>query len=151
MIGGTKGMDAQFLRIRGRERIYPVSRVNSEKQEVLVETELGELPFPLTSVEFVSLEDLKTSVSRSDQDQPSATPEIDLHGLNVEDALDELDRAIENAAAAGSAKILVIHGKGAGTLRLAVWDYLRKDVRVGRFALDHTKYDGTGATRVELI
>lgn len=142
-------MEAQFLRIRGRERIYPVTRLNPEKQEVLVETELGELPFPMTSVEFITLDELKESVSRSDPHP--AIPEVDLHGMGVDDALDELDRAIENALAAGSGKLLVIHGKGSGTLRLAVWDSLRKDVRVGRFALDHTTYDGTGATRVELL
>lgn len=144
-------MDAQFLRIRGRERIYPVARLNTEKQEVLVETELGELPFPLASVEFISLEDLKTGMSRSNDNPNPALPQVDLHGMHVEDALDEVDRAIENAVAAGSRRLLVIHGKGSGTLRQAVWEYLRSDSRVGRFALDHTAYDGTGATRVELV
>lgn len=143
-------MEAQFLRIRGRERIYPVSRLNPDKQEVLVETELGELPFPMASVEFISLEELKTSVTPSDSDTDPSIPEVDLHGMVVEDALDELDRAIENAVAAGKSKLLVIHGKGAGTLRQAAWEFLRKDPRVGKFSLDHTKYDATGATLVEL-
>ena len=142
-------MEAQFLRIRGRERIYPVSRLNPETQEVVVETELGELPFPVTSVEFITLEELKESVSRSDPHP--ATPKLDLHGLHVEEALDELDRAIENAIAAGSGKLLVIHGKGAGVLRQAVWEHLRQDIRVGKFSLDHTSFDGTGATLVQLL
>ena len=142
-------MEAQFLRIRGRVRIYPVSRYNPEKQEVVVETELGELPFPVSSVEFISMEDLKRPMPSSDQ--TPAVAQVDLHGMTVEDGLDELDRAIENALAAGSPRLRVIHGKGTGTLRQAVWEHLRQDTRVDRFALDHTTYDGTGVTLVELV
>ncbi|OGH59286.1 MAG: hypothetical protein A3G34_03105 [Candidatus Lindowbacteria bacterium RIFCSPLOWO2_12_FULL_62_27] len=142
-------MEAQFLKIRGRERIYPVARIHSDTQEVVVETEIGELPFPIASVEFVSLEDLRPRVPQSFEDRP--TSEVDLHGLTVEEGLSVLDRAVENAVAAGSSHLLVIHGKGSGTLRLAVWDYLRKDPRIGRFALDHTSLDPTGATRVDLL
>ncbi len=142
-------MEAQFLRIRGRERIYPVSRLSPDTAEVIVETELGELPFPITSVEFISLEDLKTTVARYPGD--SAVPEIDMHGMRVEEALDALDRAIENAIAAGSSKLRVIHGKGTGAIREAVWESLRHDERIGRFALDHTVYDGTGSTLVDIV
>ncbi len=142
------GMEAQFLRIRGRERIYPVSRMNPTANEVVVDTEIGEVPIPLASVEFIHLEELKPPVASSDRNP--VFPEIDLHGLTVEVALDELDRAIENALAAGSRHLLVIHGKGTGTLREAVWEKLRHDSRVDRFALDHTRIDGTGATRVNL-
>lgn len=142
-------MEARFLRIRGRERIYPVSRLNPESNEVIVETELGDIPLPMASVDFISLEELRTPMFRPDEN--SASAQVDLHGMNVEDALDELDRAIENALAAGREKLLVIHGKGTGTLRQAVWEHLRQDTRVGRFALDYTTLDGTGATRVELL
>ena len=142
-------MEAQFLRIRGRERIYPVSRLNQETQEVVIETEVGEMPFPLTSVEFISLEDLKVTAARKSEYR--SYPTVDLHGRTVAEGLDELDRAIENALAAGANKLLVIHGKGTGVLRQAVWDYLRQDARVGRFGLDHMSYDGTGATIAELV
>ncbi len=142
-------MEAQFLRIRGRNRIYPVARLNPDMSEVVVETEIGNVPFPITSVEFISMEELKPVADRSESNP--VFPEVDLHGMRVEEALDELDRAVENAAAAGSRHLVVIHGKGTGALRSAVWDRLRDDARVGRFALDHTRLDGTGATRVELV
>lgn len=143
-------MEAQFLRIRGRHRIYPVSRMNPEKQEVIVETELGELPFPVSSVEFISMEELKP-VAKTSDDSEHAVAQVDLHGLRVEEALTELERAIENALAAGSPKLRVIHGKGTGALRLAVWEHLRHDQRVDRFSLDYMSFDSTGATLVEFL
>ncbi|MBI4179598.1 Smr/MutS family protein [bacterium] len=142
-------MEARFLRIRGRERIYPVSRINADINEVVVETELGDLPLPMTSVDFIALDELRTPMFQPDES--AASPQVDLHGLNVEDALSELERAIENALAAGRNKLLVIHGKGSGVLRQAVWEWLRHDPRVSRFALDYATLDGTGATRVQLV
>lgn len=142
-------MEAQFLRIRGRERIYPVSRLNPASSEVIVDTEIGEVPFPMASVEFINLEEMRPSMAASGPNP--VFPEVDLHGLFVEDALDELDRAIENALAAGSRRLVVIHGKGTGALREAVWEHLRADKRVHRFALDHTRVDGTGVTRVDFV
>lgn len=142
-------MDAQFLRIRGRERVYPVSRFDPEREEVIVETEIGDLSFPIPSVEFISMEEMKTPVEAPSDE--TAFPEVDLHGLHVEDAMEEVDRLIDNAQVAGHRQVRIIHGKGTGVLRQAVWEHLRADRRVGRFALDHTCYDGTGATLVEVV
>lgn len=74
------------------------------------------------------------------------TVEIDLHGLTVDHGVRELERAIDDALAAGERKIKIIHGKGTGRLREAVWAHLRKEPRVERFELDSTVRDGSGAT-----
>lgn len=78
------------------------------------------------------------------------TLEVDLHGLTVDEGLRELERTIDNAWASGENRLKIIHGKGTGRLRSAVWKYLREDKRVGRFEMDPAALDGTGATVVQL-
>lgn len=51
-------------------------------------------------------------------------PEIDLHGNNIEDALELLDRFLDQAMLSGEMEVTVIHGHGSGKLKNAVRKYL---------------------------
>lgn len=59
-----------------------------------------------------------------------AGPEISLRGLSAEDALEMLDRYLDEALLAGWHEVRIIHGKGEGILRRAVGEFLAKDKRV---------------------
>ena len=50
--------------------------------------------------------------------------EIDLRGLRVESALDQVESLLNDAALDESAEVKIIHGKGTGALRRAIRDYL---------------------------
>ena len=50
--------------------------------------------------------------------------EIDLRGLRVETALDQVETLLNDAALDESAEIKIIHGKGTGALRRAIREYL---------------------------
>ena len=52
--------------------------------------------------------------------------QLDLRGLLVEEALERLDKHIDDALLAGNQEILIIHGKGTGVLRAAVQQHLRR-------------------------
>ena len=54
----------------------------------------------------------------------SAGNEIDLRGLRVETALDQVETLLNDAALDESAEIKIIHGKGTGALRRAIREYL---------------------------
>ena len=56
--------------------------------------------------------------------QVSVPTEVDLHHMRVRDALDKLDRYLDDAAVAGIPWVRIIHGKGAGTLKRAVLDHI---------------------------
>jgi dsDNA-specific endonuclease/ATPase MutS2 len=59
-----------------------------------------------------------------------------------------LRHALEEAIAAGSGRIIVVHGLGRGVLRGAVHEVLRRTPGVARFSDDwHPRY-GFGATEV---
>jgi DNA mismatch repair protein MutS2 len=69
----------------------------------------------------------------------------DLRGLRVDEALDRLLSALDRAAAAGRARILIVHGLGTGALRRAVHAHLAASPYVARFTPE-----SDGATIAEL-
>ena len=85
--------------------------------------------------------------SRADR---SASSEIDLRGMNTEEALMEVDRYIDNAVLSGIELISIIHGKGTGTLRKAVQEHLRHNKYVKSFRLGVFGEGENGVTIVEL-
>ncbi|MFM7321093.1 MAG: Smr/MutS family protein [Armatimonadota bacterium] len=77
-------------------------------------------------------------------------PEISLIGLRVDAALPRLDKWLDDVCAAGLESVRVVHGKGTGQLRKAVWEHLKGDPRVGSYVMAHPDAGGAGATVVVL-
>ena len=78
------------------------------------------------------------------------SPEINLIGQTVDDAIMQLDKYIDDALMSRLDKIRVVHGKGTGALRKGIHDYLRYHPGVKHFDLaPHGEGDG-GVTIVEL-
>jgi len=73
---------------------------------------------------------------------------LDLRGLNVDDAVYELERALDAALVRGVRRLVVVHGKGTGTLRRAVHEALSAHPDV-RFRLAPPREGGEGVTVVE--
>ncbi|MFO7773671.1 MAG: Smr/MutS family protein [Dehalococcoidia bacterium] len=76
--------------------------------------------------------------------------EIDLHRLTVDEALPRLDDFLYAAFRAGLYRVLVVHGKGSGVLRLEVGRYLSKHPLVKAHRPADRYHGGMGATQVEL-
>lgn len=77
---------------------------------------------------------------------PKVPDKLDIRGMQQEDAWDTIDRALDNAIVAEIREILIIHGKGTGTLRRFVRDKLRSDKRVSQLKLPPNNLGGDGAT-----
>ena len=80
----------------------------------------------------------------------TARTRLDLRGQRVEDALMEVDRLLDEAAAAGLERVELLHGKGTGALRLAIRDHLRARPEVVRFEDAPWEQGGPGVTYVLL-
>lgn len=61
--------------------------------------------------------------------------ELDIRGMNIEEAFVELDKFIDDCLIASIPQARIIHGKGTGVLRNAVQTYLRKHKSVRTFRL----------------
>jgi MutS2 family protein len=75
--------------------------------------------------------------------------ELDLRGLLVSEALDQVDKYIDDAILAGATRVRIIHGKGTGALRDAVRRFLENHPRVSDFRFADPAEGGTGVTVVE--
>jgi dsDNA-specific endonuclease/ATPase MutS2 len=53
------------------------------------------------------------------------TPELDLHGMNVERAKDEIDRFLIEQINAGNSLVKIVHGWGTGKLQREIGEYLK--------------------------
>ena len=77
---------------------------------------------------------------------PSPGLELDIRGQRAEDALDALERYIENAYLAGMPFVRIIHGKGTGRLRQVVREVLKKSPHVERMENGGENEGGEGVT-----
>ena len=76
--------------------------------------------------------------------------EIDLHGLDAEEALFRLDLYLNEAFVAGLPWVRVVHGKGLGTLRHVARELLTDHPLVRSFRTGEPAEGGAGVTMVEL-
>ena len=75
-------------------------------------------------------------------------PEIDVRGMIGDDAWFVVDKYIDDAILANIPTIRIIHGKGTGALRAALWKYFKHDKRVKSYR--HGEY-GEGDAGVTVI
>ncbi len=76
--------------------------------------------------------------------------EIDLRGMTGEEAWLEVDKYLDGATLSGMHTLHLIHGKGTGALRNALWKFLKGDKRVASFRLGTYGEGDGGVTVVEL-
>ena len=79
----------------------------------------------------------------------SVKMEINLIGRTVDDALMELDKYLDDAYLAHIPTVRVVHGKGAGILRKAVQNYLKRLKYVASYRLGEFGEGDSGVTIVE--
>ncbi|MBR3879617.1 MAG: Smr/MutS family protein, partial [Clostridia bacterium] len=92
---------------------------------------------------------MKTSsytVSRS----TSFKDEIDLRGMTGDEAWLAVDKYFDEAILTGFRKVRLIHGKGTGALKVALWKFLKGDKRISSFRIGQFGEGDGGVTIVEL-
>jgi DNA mismatch repair protein MutS2 len=76
--------------------------------------------------------------------------EIKVIGLAADEALERVDKFIDQAFLAGAESIRIVHGHGKGILRKAIAEFLLHHPQVERFSLAPPEKGGSGATVADL-
>ena len=78
------------------------------------------------------------------------TDEIHLRGMTGDEAWNAVDKYFDEAQMAGFHTVRLVHGKGTGALKNALWGYLKTDRRVKSFRIGQFGEGDGGVTVVEL-
>lgn len=92
----------------------------------------------------------RTPVATVRGTNPHVGIELDLRGKRYEDALQLLEKYIDDALLAGHAKVSIIHGKGTGALRKGVQQYAKEHPSISSYRQGKANEGGSGVTIIEL-
>ncbi len=84
------------------------------------------------------------------QPSTSAPVEINVIGQHVEEALEAVERALDQALVSGASHLRVIHGHGTGRLREGIREHFRSHGAVASLRSGGRTEGGNGATILEL-
>jgi DNA mismatch repair protein MutS2 len=82
--------------------------------------------------------------------EETSRSELNVIGQTTDEAVDAVDKFLDEASLASLSKVRIIHGHGTGALRRAIGDLLKEHPHVARFVAAPPDQGGTGATLVEL-
>jgi DNA mismatch repair protein MutS2 len=80
----------------------------------------------------------------------SASGEINVIGMRVEEATERVDKFLDEAALAHQRQVRIIHGHGTGALRKGLAEFLKSHPLVARTAFESEEHGGRAITVVEL-
>ena len=80
----------------------------------------------------------------------SVSPEINLLGKTVDEALAALDKYLDDAYVAGLKEVTVIHGRGEGILKSGIRDMCKRHKHVASFRKGNYNEGGDGVTIVKM-
>lgn len=103
-----------------------------------------------TSEEQLTYEPKKFATNISRKKRSNVSAEVDLRGMLALEAIDKLDKYLDDVYLAGVSPVTIIHGKGTGALRKAVHEYLRGNPRVKGYRLGQYGEGEAGVTIVEM-
>ena len=91
----------------------------------------------------------RTEVHLADA-EPKGESELNVIGRRTDEAVDAVDKFLDEASLASLSQVRIVHGHGTGALRRAIAGLLRDHPHVARFVAAPPDQGGTGATLVEL-
>ena len=104
------------------------------KGEVQVQAGIMKMKVPLKQLRVIEQEKPKASkVMRSTAAAKTVPMEVDVRGMNLEEATEAVDTYLADAVMAGLNEVSIIHGKGTGVLRTGIQKHLKHHLNVKAF------------------
>jgi DNA mismatch repair protein MutS2 len=130
----------EVLKVEDGEAEVQVGRARTHVSLSALELRKAERPEPVPE---------GVQVSTTPPASPGRT--IDLRGATVDESLDRLDHYLDQAMRAGLPEARIIHGKGTGTLRRAVRDFLADHPLVRDYEGGDYREGGEGVTVAKIV
>ena len=137
------------VKIRGGGAVGEILRLEKQQAEVLI----GDLKMV---VDIRDLEPVRaplevrtrTSVQHRREEPSSIAQRLDIRGFKVEEALKTVEIFLDNALMGSASKVHILHGKGSGALRKAVYQKAREYRDVKRVVPALPEEGGDGVTLI---
>jgi DNA mismatch repair protein MutS2 len=99
---------------------------------------------------FASLQAHRGTEVQLKETRGNARTELNVIGQTTDEAVEAVDKFLDEASLASLGKVRIVHGHGTGALRRAIAELLSDHPHVARFAAAAQDQGGAGATVVEL-
>lgn len=148
----TKFKVGDTVRIKSLDQVVTILDIVGEN--AIVKTGMAKTKISLTKLSAVpndiSAKKTQTKGITVPHRKEALPKEIDLRGQTGDDAWFMVDSYLDSAVAEGYTSVTLVHGKGTGALKAALWKYLKGDKRIRSFRLGRYGEGDTGVTIVEL-
>ena len=143
----SNGMVGEIMKVSAKTVVVNIGNISSKLSPDKVER--------ITSNEYRdAVKDSSPQTSRVVIDSSISarklnfSPELDVRGERLNDALDKVTRYVDDAIMLGIPSVRIIHGKGTGVLREEIQKMLRTMSGVESVSDEHIQFGGTGVTIV---
>ena len=119
--------------------------------EAIVMWKNGTLRVPLSKLVREERKNYSLSIDKPGANYtPDFKTEVDLRGMLGDEAIQTVQRFLDDAVVAGLHRVDIIHGKGTGALRKRVTEFLKEYPHIQAYRLGEWNEGGSGVTVVEL-
>lgn len=131
-----------------------VVSVDNNKKEAVIQIGIMKMTLPFKSLQRAK-KDPKTTVTKQTRKiikskSGNIKREVDLRGLNLEEAIMEVEKYLDDAYVAGLENVTIIHGIGTGVLKSGLQDILKRNKHVKSQRAGEYGEGGAGVTIVTL-
>lgn len=140
IVDSVKGDEAEVRvkSLRLREKLVNLERV---RETAPVKTEGGR---------FSKLRPSRQTEVRLDSSREQARSELNVIGQRTDEAVEAVDKFLDEASLGSLSQVRIVHGHGTGALRQAISELLKGHPHVARYTAAPPDQGGGGATLVEL-
>lgn len=136
------------VRLEGATEVGEVVEIRNGEAIVLWRN--GKLRVPMKKLVKEQSVNVQTSQPAFSRYTPDLRTEVDVRGMLGDEAIEVVQRVLDDALVAGLHRIDIIHGKGTGALRKRVTEFLKTYPHIRAYRLGEWNEGGSGVTVVEL-
>ena len=129
-------------------KINKSNEVQVQVGNMKVNIKLSDLRKSLTNT--VKVKEFGKVTTNKESKAKTVSPEINVIGQNVDEAIYVIDKYLDNCASANISPVRIVHGKGTGKLREGIHSFLKKNPHVKSFRIGTFGEGEMGVTVVEI-